>query len=197
VEPISQASPRFVARIAGVFYLLTFVTGAVAQALIGRHSVVGDGAGLIATACYVIVTLLFYPLFRVVGRRISLLAAVIGLVGCTWGALTSFHLAPFHINSLVFFGFYCLLIGYLILRSTFLPHVLGVLMAFAGCGWLTFASPGIAHALAPYNLVPGLLGEGSLTLWLLVMGVNIQRWDEQAAAAVVPSPAGGQRAQDV
>jgi|HubBroStandDraft_4_1064222.scaffolds.fasta_scaffold09599_4 hypothetical protein len=84
---------------------------------------------------------------------------------------------------LVFFGFYCLLIGYLILRSTFLPRILGVLMAFAGLGWLTFLYPPLANDLDPYVRVPGIIGEGSLTVWLLVMGVNLQRWKEQAGAA--------------
>jgi len=53
---------------------------------------------------------------------------------------------------LVFFGFYDLLIGYLIFRSAFLPRILGVLMAFAGLGWLTFLSPPLASHLSPYNL---------------------------------------------
>jgi hypothetical protein len=185
VELIAQASPRLIARIAGVFYLLTFVTGAGALAFSGRHSVLGDIADLIATASYVVVILLFYPMFKVVNSRTSLLAALIGLLGCAWGVLSSFHIAPFLFSNLVFFGFYCLLIGYLILRSTFLPRVLGVLMALAGLGWLTFASPGLAHSLSPFNLVPGILAEGALTLWLLVMGVNSERWKEQARAAGV------------
>ncbi|HMG72660.1 MAG TPA: DUF4386 domain-containing protein [Pyrinomonadaceae bacterium] len=88
-----------------------------------------------------------------------------------------------YINPLVFFGFYCLLIGYLIFRSTFLPRILGVLMVFAGLGWLTFLSPPLADSLSPYIFIPGLLGEGALTLWLLIMGVNVQRWKEQASAA--------------
>jgi len=83
----------------------------------------------------------------------------------------------------VFFGFYCLLIGYLIFRSAFLPRFLGVLMALAGLGWLTFLSPPFANRLSPYNLVLGFLAELSLMLWLLVMGVNVQRWKEQADAA--------------
>ena len=83
----------------------------------------------------------------------------------------------------VFFGVYCLLIGYLIFRSTFLPRLLGVLMALAGLGWLTFLSPPLANHLSPYNLVLGFLAELSLMLWLLVMGVNVQRWKEQASAA--------------
>jgi hypothetical protein len=84
--------------------------------------------------------------------------------------------------SLVFFGSWCVLIGYLIVRSTFLPRVLGVLLALAGVGYLTFLSPPLAHELSPYNLAPAALGETSLMLWLLVMGVNAQRWKEQATA---------------
>jgi len=83
----------------------------------------------------------------------------------------------------VFFGFYCLLIGYLIFRSAFLPRILGVLMAFAGLGWLTFLYPPLANHLSPYNLVLGFLAELLLMLWLLVKGVDVQRWKEQASAA--------------
>jgi hypothetical protein len=84
---------------------------------------------------------------------------------------------------LVFFAFYDLLIGYLIFRSTFLPRVLGVLMAIAGLGWLTFLSPPLANFLSPYILLLGFLAELSLCLWLLVVGVNVQQWKEQARAA--------------
>jgi len=82
---------------------------------------------------------------------------------------------------LVFFGLYCLLIGYLIFRSTFLPRVLGVFMAAAGLGWLTFLTP-FAKSLSAFDVAPAALGEGLLTLWLLVKGVNEQRWKEQASA---------------
>ena len=82
-----------------------------------------------------------------------------------------------------FFGVYCLLIGYLIFKSFFLPRILGVLMALAGLGWLTFLSPPLANHLSPYNLVLGFLAELALMLWLLVRGVNVQRWKEQASAA--------------
>src|SRR5713101_8289703 len=124
MERIAEASPRLKARIAGVFYLLTFLTGGVALFVRGRLGLV---ANLIATACYIAVTLLFYDMFKPVNKSLSLLAAFFGLVGCAWAALTIFHLAPLHINSLVFFGFYCLLIGYLTFRSTFLPRTLGAL----------------------------------------------------------------------
>src|SRR5882724_9483343 len=176
----AETSPRFKARIAGAFYLLVFLTGGVALFVGGR---LGSAAGLTAGACYMAVTLLFYGVFKPVNRNLSLLAAFISFVGIIIGPLSRLHLVPFTINPLVFFGFYCLLIGYLIFRSTFLPRVLGVLMMFAGLGWLTFLSPPLAKYLTPYIFIPGLLGEGALTLWLLVMSVNEQRWKEQAGAA--------------
>ena len=162
------------ARIAGIFYLVTFVTGIFALLV---RSKLGMAAGLVAGACYIAVTILFYGLFKPVNRRLSLLAACVSLVGIAAGPLQVKA-----VNPLVFFGFYCLLIGYLIFRSTFLPRILGALMAFGGLGWLTFLSPPLAHVLSPYNLAPGMLGEGALTLWLLVMGVNEQSWKKQAGA---------------
>jgi uncharacterized protein DUF4386 len=177
---IAEASPRFKARIAGVFYLLTFLAGGVALFVRGR---LGLAAGLIAGACYIAVTLLFNYMFKPVNRSLSLLAAFVSLAGCAIGPLSLLVPAASYINPLVFFGFYCLLIGYLIFRSTFLPRILGVLMAFTGLGWLTFLSPPLANHLSPYVFAPGILGEGALTLWLLVIGVNEQGWKEQASAA--------------
>ncbi len=86
--------------------------------------------------------------------------------------------------SFVFFGFYCLLIGYLIFRSTFLPRILGAGMTLAGLGWLTFLLPALTHLLSPYILAAGL-GEIALTLWLLVASVNAERWNYQAGATEV------------
>jgi hypothetical protein len=80
-------------------------------------------------------------------------------------------------------GSYCFLVGYLIFRSTFLPRFLGALIMFAGLGWVTYLSPPLAHHLSPDNLALGILGQESVMLWLLVMGVNEQRWTEQATAA--------------
>jgi hypothetical protein len=180
MDRLAGASPHFTARIAGVFYLLNIVTGALALFVRGRLNL---AAILIATACYIAVTLLFYDIFRPVNRSLSLLAAIFSLMGCAIGALNAFHLSLAHMNPLVFFGLYCLLIGYLIFRSTFLPKILGVLMAFGGFGWLTFLFPSIASSLSPYNMAPGILGEGALTVWLLAKGVDEQRWKDQAAMA--------------
>jgi hypothetical protein len=70
-----------------------------------------------------------------------------------------------------------MLLGYLIFRSTFLPRILGVLMASAGLGWLIFLSP-FANHLSTYLKVVGFVAEASLMLWLLVMGVNVPRWKQ-------------------
>ena len=107
-------------------------------------------------------------------RGLSLLAASFNLVGLTCGAI---RWNPRGVDTpVVFHGFYCFLIGYLVFRSTFLPPILGALMAFAGLGWLTYLSPQFALHLSPYNLAAGVLGEESLMLWLLVKGVNAERW---------------------
>ena len=91
--------------------------------------------------------------------------------------------AAYHNIGLVFFGLYCLLVGILILRSTFLPRILGVLMVLAGLSYVLFLSPPLARSLQPYILVFPAVGQISLSLWLLVMGVNVQRWKEQARVA--------------
>ena len=158
------------ARIAGAFYVLVFVTGGFA--LVGGRA--GAAAGLIAGLLYIVVTILFYGLFKPVNQRVSLIAAAVSLLGIAAGPLLK-------VNPLPLFGLYCLLIGYLIVRSTYVPRFLGVLMAIGGLGWLTFLSPSLASQLSPFNFAPGILGEGSLTLWLLVGRVEQPADDSNAA----------------
>src|SRR5262249_32905096 len=81
---------------------------------------------------------------------------------------------------LVFFGLWCVLIGNLIFRSTFLPRTIGVLYALAGVGYLTLLWQPLAKYLYPYNLALAGPGEISLLLWLLVKGVSIDKWKEAA-----------------
>jgi hypothetical protein len=85
-----------------------------------------------------------------------------------------------------FFGLHVLTVGYLIFNSTFLPRILGALLAITGACYLTnsfanFLSLPFKAYLFPFVAAGGLLGEGSLTVWLLVRGVHVQRWKEQAS----------------
>jgi len=228
-----ETSPRFQARMAGVIALITTTSG-FAAFVRGSLIVYGDAAatahnilahellfrlafiGDVIAFLYILYTLLLYNLFKPVDERVSLLAAIVSLVGCTIGALVSvLELAPLVILrgaqswrafsmeqlqalalmslrlhddgytvSMVFFGSYNLLIGYLIFRSTFIPRILGVLLAVSGLCYLVncfanFISPAFAAHLVPYILIPGA-AELLLAVWLVVMGVNIQRWNEQA-----------------
>jgi Domain of unknown function (DUF4386) len=83
--------------------------------------------------------------------------------------------------ALAFFGFAGLLKGYLIIRSTFLPRLLGAWSALAGLGWLTFLSPTLGYRFFPYTAAFGFLAAAAMIVWLLVKGVNEQRWKEQAS----------------
>lgn len=179
-----ELSPRFKARTAGIFYLLCIVAG-ILGASFARGSL-ALAANLLGTAFYVVVTVLLYDLLKPVSRSLSLLAALVSLTGCAISALHLLHLPSPRVSELVFFGFYCLLLAYLIFKSTFFPRFLSVLLTITGLGWLTFLWPSLAdHLFFPYLMIGGLAGEGSLTLWLLVFGVDARRWDEQYRAARV------------
>jgi hypothetical protein len=86
--------------------------------------------------------------------------------------------------ALVFFGFTCLVDGYLIFKSGYLPRLIGVLMQIAGLSYLIacFAAlfaPTFADLILPAILLPPLIGESSFCLWLLVRGVNVAKWNER------------------
>ena len=89
---------------------------------------------------------------------------------------------------LVFFGFACLVYGYLLFRSGYFPRTLGVLMAITG---LSYLANSFTLILAPAYagrifliLVVALIGELSLCLWLMVKGVNVPKWNEKARLAL-------------
>jgi hypothetical protein len=79
--------------------------------------------------------------------------------------------------SLVFFGFYQVVIGYLAFKSTFLPRMLGVLMAVGGLLGLSFLFPAFGAKYLYTLLLPLDVGEALLPLWLVVRGVNDDRWN--------------------
>src|SRR2546425_11341392 len=89
----------------------------------------------------------------------------------------------------VFFAFDIITAAYLVLRSTFLPRAIGALLAIDSLAYLVysftyFLAPGFAAQLVPWIQFPALIGEGSFCLWLLVVGVNVERWEKRASAAI-------------
>jgi hypothetical protein len=232
------ASPRTYARIAGSLYLIVIVAGAFAEIFVRQRLVVannaaatannilaherlfrwGFAADLIAGLCVMPLALLLYELFKVVNRRVALLAVFFSLVGCAvQSAALLGHFAPLillkrghnlgvdpellqaltymalqlqsigYAAALTFFGGTMLARGYLILGATFFPRIIGVLLAIEGVSYLAnsftdFLAPGFAGTVFAFLMVSGL-AEVFFCLWLLVMGVNDQRWKEQASAA--------------
>ena len=89
----------------------------------------------------------------------------------------------------VFFGFDAICIAYLIVRSTCIPGAIGILMAIDGLAYLVYSfadllAPWFAAHLVPWIQLPALIGEGSLCLWLLIVGVDVERWRERASVAI-------------
>jgi hypothetical protein len=239
-DRIAEWSPRRIARICGLLYLVEIAAHgygmlALSSLMVGDDAAatathilaservfrLGFTADVVGIAAYVGVTALLYVLLEPVSRRLSLFAAFFSLAGCAvFAANLVNHLAPLFLLggaghstalgadqlqtlalislklygqgfaiSMVFFGCYCLSLGYLIWRSTFLPRLLGPLLALAGAGYLINSFTGflsttfLTHRLSVILLAPGT-AEVVLCLWLLVVGVHAARWQQQAATTV-------------
>ncbi len=158
-------------------------------------------ADMVMLSAYVVVTVLLYRLFKPVNATLSLLAAGFSLLGlallASATALLMLPLQPasaaFAYQSLrlhgaaysltgIFFGAYCLLIGLLILRSNYLPRLIGLLMALAGVVFwadaaLNLIAPAVARTLPNGLMLVSLIGEGSLALWLAMFGMRLPAAD--------------------
>lgn len=232
-----QLSPRALARTAGVFYLIiialglfaeVFVRGSIlvsgdavrtAENIVAREQIyrLGFVAGVVLAACNLPVALVFYELFKVVSRRIALLAVFFVLTATAIEGVNQLnHLAPLlalesdaslsvltsdqlqalarlplklfgfgYALHLVFFGVYCMLVGYLLFVCAFFPRILGIMMLVGGMAYLTnsfalFLFPDVADQLFPYVLLPSAVAELSLALWLVTVGVDAARWEARA-----------------
>jgi hypothetical protein len=165
----------------------------------------GFAADLVSALCYFTLVFLLFQLLRPVDRRLALFSAFLGSAGSAIMALNLQHLlaplgsaipaelspaltlASLRLHSLgyniasIVFSAYLLVLASLIIRSAFLPRLLGVLLALAaGCGavngFTIFLAPAAAAGLYPYILLPNLVAEGGLALWLVIAGVNVDRW---------------------
>jgi hypothetical protein len=75
---------------------------------------------------------------------------------------------------------------YLMITSGYFPKILGVLMQSAGLCYLInsfslLLAPSFAAALFAI-LIPAFIAELSLSLWLIVKGVNVPKWEERSAS---------------
>jgi hypothetical protein len=96
---------------------------------------------------------------------------------------------------LVFFALHLGVLGYIVYRSGFLPRVLGILLLASALGYVAnsfvvFLFPSLMDVMGVVVVVTALIGELPLTLWLLIKGVDAERWHERDLSA---APAGGAR----
>jgi hypothetical protein len=86
-----------------------------------------------------------------------------------------------YLIGLVFFGVHCLILGYLVFTSRYVPRALGVLLMIAGAGYLidSFSRTllpsydEVANLFLGVVFVPAFIGEVSFCLWLLLKGVDV------------------------
>ena len=83
---------------------------------------------------------------------------------------------------MVFYGIPSILLGYLMFRSGYFPRILGALMALGGLGFvvrnfLLVLAPAWASSLL---LLPMTLAVLPMTVWLLVKGIDVRKWEEMS-----------------
>lgn len=235
MQGTSEISPQRYARAAGVLYLVVIVAGVFAELFVRQaltvpdnpvataHNItmhalrfrMGFAAELVACLCNIPLALIFYELFKVVNRRVTLLAVFFSLAGTAIeSAILLEHFAPLiylqaisklgadtatmqiqaylaltrqsmgFAIALTFFGGFCLALGYLIRRSGFMPRVIGMLLQLEGVCYLAnsftlFLAP--AYSSEVFVLLAiSALAEVAVCLWLLIMGVNVAKWEARA-----------------
>jgi hypothetical protein len=81
----------------------------------------------------------------------------------------------------IFWGLWLLPLGFLIFRSGFLPRLLGVLLMIGGTGYLVDVTTRLLATGLPTVSQFTFIGELLLPLWLLIRGVDLERWRDASA----------------
>ena len=90
---------------------------------------------------------------------------------------------------LVFFSLHLFFVGYLVLKSGFFPKILGILLLIAFAGYLTDSFTGILfpdykQMVSSIVMIPNTLAELAFMLWLLIKGINVEKWEKRVQEAV-------------
>jgi hypothetical protein len=150
----SETSPQLIARTAGFLYLVIIVLGLMGEMVVRSGIVVpGDSgyAGAFGT------------------EQLNALASF----------FLDLHSHGYDLG-LLSFGLSCLLLGYLVYRSGYLPRFIGILLFAAGFtyligGYTRFLAPAHVQAVAPIYIV-AVVAEVAMCLWLLIKGVKVSEW---------------------
>ena len=138
--------------------------------------------GLVSTASFVVAQLFYFAASLIVGGADYMKTFSPDQVNTL--ALLSLKVSGYGGGIfMVFYGIASIVRGYLIVQSGYLPRFLGVLLAFGGLGFVTrnfilVLAPAYA---SPFFLLPMTVAVLSLTLWLLVRGVDVPKWNDRAA----------------
>lgn len=173
--------PRNNARLAGALWLVVILVSVIGVMTQTAHPRIAFAALQFGAVCYLGVTVLLYSVFKPVDATLALFAAACGVVGLATGGVTAPTSPPSEtafLLEMVFFGSQIVTIGYLITRSTLVPRALGVLLMLGGASYLinsftNFLAPSVGSHLMPFIVPIAIVGEGALTLWLLVKGVRV------------------------
>ncbi len=231
---MTTESPKLVARLAGIFFLLTIIGGIIAQMFISERLInfadasatannilankglfqIGFTVYLLEMACQVVAGLLIYRILKPVNGTLALLMLLFEFTGIVIKTFARvFYITPMYVldggaafsgmdaaqlqsialillkvndygaaTAIAFFGFSTALDGYLVFCSTYLPKWLGVLSIIAALGWLAFLYPPLGYSTFMFAALLGLIASAAKIFWLIVFGVNEQKFRAVEAA---------------
>jgi hypothetical protein len=158
---------------------------------------VSQSLALLATLINLVQTAVLATNKLILVVPLLLLGPSASLTAFTSGQLQALSMLALQLHSyglgvgLIFFGFACLVHGWLIVKCGYIPPVLGLGLVVAGLSYLVnslalLLAPPLAAALFPWILLPALVGESALCLWLIVKGVELDQWNRRAAPRARP-----------
>lgn len=169
---------------------------------------------LVVQICHIFIVLLLYKLLMTVNRNMALFMVIFMLVSIPITIVnelnhyaiillvnnggTSAHQTSYLIDLFfklheygiliagIFWGLWLFPMGYLVLKSSFLPKIIGIFLMVACCGYvidsiLKLALPSYAATIIAKLLEITMYGEILFPLWLLIRGINLKKWEENSA----------------